>query len=275
LFSFRIKNCGRFSVPLFLTAQRANFGVVMKTIAMICAATIAASAQAQEWKGVGEFGLAITGGNTDTQNINGKLGLSKESDAWKHEFGLALLQAETSDTKTAERYEAAWTSGYKLSETSYVFGNLRYENDKFGAYRNQTVAGLGYGIYAIKEEPTTLLFEFGAGYRRSQPQDVLTFVPTPAPGRLVRTSFDKEGDGILRGRMDFNHKLTETTVIYDTFLIEAGSDNKFMQNDLGLAVKISDAFAVKTGFQIRHNSDVAAPSKKTDRLFTTNLVYSF
>ena len=84
-----------------------------------------------------------------------------------------------------------------------------------------------------------------------------------------------EGDGIVRGKMDFNHKLTETTVIYDSFLIEAGSDNKFMQNDLGLAVKISDAFAVKAGFQVRHNSDVAATSKKTDRLFTTNLVYSF
>jgi putative salt-induced outer membrane protein len=55
----------------------------------------------------------------------------------------------------------------------------------------------------------------------------------------------------------------------------SGSDNKFMQNDLGLAVKLSEAFALKTGFQIRRNSDVIAPSRKTDRLFTTNLVYAF
>ena len=48
-----------------------------------------------------------------------------------------------------------------------------------------------------------------------------------------------------------------------------------MQNDLGVAVKMSDAFAVKVGFQLRHNSDVAPSLKKTDRLFTTNLVYSF
>ena len=252
----------------------------MKNLVLSAALVLACSAHAGEWKGVGEFGLAITGGNTDTQNINGKLGLTKETDAWKHEFGLGLLQAKTDDFKTAQRYDAAWTSGYKLSETSYVYGNLRYENDKFGAYRNQTIAGLGYGFYAIKEEPTTLLFEIGAGYRRLQPQDGVEVVACPpplTPGLVCfrGVSFAKEGEGIVRGKMDFSHKLTDNTALYDTFLIEAGSDNKFMQNDLGVAVNMSDAFAIKVGFQVRRNSEVALGASKTDRLFTTNLVYSF
>jgi len=252
----------------------------MKNLVLSATLALACSAHAQEWKGVGEFGLAITSGNTDTQNINGKFGLVKDTDAWKHEFALALLQSKTDDSKTAQRYEAAWTSGYKLNEISYVYGSLRYENDKFGAFRNQTVAGIGYGIYAIKEEPTTLLFEVGAGYRRAQPQDkvegavCIALVGVVCPPFVV-TQFPKEGDGILRGKMDFRHQLNDNTSLYDTFLIEAGSDNKFMQNDLGVAVKMSDAFAVKVGFQLRHNSDVAPNLKKTDRLFTTNLVYSF
>ena len=259
---------------------RAAIENLMKNLILSAALVLACTAHAGEWKGVGEFGLAITGGNTDTQNINGKLGLTKETEAWKHEFGLGLLQAKTDDFKTAQRYDAAWTSGYKLSETSYVYGNLRYENDKFGAYRNQTIAGLGYGFYAIKEEPTTLLFELGAGYRRSQPQDkrepavCIALAGVICPPTIV-TQFPKEGEGILRGKMDYSHKLTENTALYDTFLIEAGSDNKFMQNDLGVAVKMSDAFAVKVGFQLRRNSEVARGESKTDRLFTTNLVYSF
>jgi putative salt-induced outer membrane protein len=254
----------------------------MKNLVIACALALSSVAQAQEWKGVGEFGLAITGGNTDTTNINGKLGLVKETEAWKHEFGIGILkasakqfvllpvtttnngvtvtqfQATQQTVDTANRYDASWTSGYKLSETSYIFGSLRYENDDFLSFDSQSVASLGYGFYPIKDESTTLLFELGAGYRR------IDFGNT------------SEGDAVLRGKMDFNHKLTDTTVIYDTFLIEAGSDNKFMQNDLGLAVKISDAFAVKAGFQIRRNSDVIGVGvKKTDRLFTTNLVYSF
>lgn len=149
---------------------------------------------------------------------------------------------------------------------------MRYENDKFGAFRNQSVAGLSYGYEAIKSEQTSLKLELGAGYRRTQPQDTFELLPS---GQLVRTSYDKEGDAIARGELEFEHKLTETTQLFNDFLVESGSDNTFMQNDLGIAVKISDAFAVKTGFQIRHNSDVIPPQKKTDRLFTTNLVYSF
>lgn len=241
-------------------------------VALSCAVFGAQAEEAEGWKGVGEFGLAITGGNTDTKNVNGKLGLSTENASWKHEAGLALLVAETLDTKTAERYEASWSSGYKLSERSYISGNVRYENDKFGAFRNQSVAGLSYGYEAIKSEQTSLKLELGAGYRRTQPQDTFELLPS---GQLVRTSYDKEGDAIARGELEFEHKLTETTQLFNDFLVESGSDNTFMQNDLGIAVKISDAFAVKTGFQIRHNSDVIPPQKKTDRLFTTNLVYSF
>jgi putative salt-induced outer membrane protein len=248
----------------------------MKALVLTAALAMAVSAQAEGWKGIGEFGLAITGGNTDTTNINGKLGLVKESDAWKHEFGIGILKAsakqnvitnigptglpviENRTVDTANRYDAAWTSGYKLSETSYIFGSLRYENDDFLSFESQAVAALGYGFYPIKDETTSLLFEVGAGYRR------INLRPT-----------GDEGDAIFRGKMDFSRKLTENTAIYDTFLAEIGSDNKFYVNDLGLAVKMSDAFAIKTGIQFRHNSDVAPGIKKTDRLFTTNLVYSF
>ena len=280
---------------------RAAIEKIMKNLILVTALALACSAQAKEWKGIGEFGLAITSGNTDTQNINGKLGFRKETDTWKHKFGLVVLHAkgptirsrfvpisagspflnldtQTGNFKVAQRYEASWTSAYKLSEKSYVFGNVRYENDEFGAYENQTVAGLGYGFYVIKEEPTNLLFEIGAGYRRSQKQDefeqLLTGGGTP-PFPYVRNRFDKQGDGILRGKIEFSHKLTDNTEVYDSFLIEAGSDNKFMQNDLGVAVEMSDAFAVKVGFQLRRNSDVPNAASKTDRLFTTNLVYSF
>jgi putative salt-induced outer membrane protein len=244
-----------------------------KILSIALLAALSSSAFAQ-WKGVGEFGLAITGGNTDTQNVNGKLGLVNENDAWKHEFGIGILRSEVSDLRTANRFDIGWTSGYKLSETSYVFGSLRYENDDFGPYDSQAVAALGYGFYPIKTEDTTLLLEAGVGYKDSKPQSFGVGVIGGLPV-IIRTVGPSDGEAIFRGKVDFSTKLTETTQLYNTFLIEAGSDNKFMQNDLGIAVKISDAFAVKTGFQLRRNSDVAPGLRKTDRLFTTNLVYSF
>ena len=38
---------------------------------------------------------------------------------------------------------------------------------------------------------------------------------------------------------------------------------------------MSKKLALKVGYQVRHNSDVAPGIKETDQLLTTNLVYAF
>ena len=69
--------------------------------------------------------------------------------------------------------------------------------------------------------------------------------------------------------------LTETTELTNAFLVEAGSDNTFVQNELGVSVKINSSLALKTALQTRHNTDVKPGIDKTDTLFTTNLVFGF
>ena len=76
-----------------------------------------------------------------------------------------------------------------------------------------------------------------------------------------------------RGQLEFKHQLTGNTELYDTLLVESGSDNTFMQNDIGIAVAMNDRFALKAGLQARRNSNVEPGTKKTDTLTTINLVY--
>jgi putative salt-induced outer membrane protein len=78
---------------------------------------------------------------------------------------------------------------------------------------------------------------------------------------------------IFRGDMGFEHQLTETTKIVDRYLIETGSDNTYMQNDLGLEVTVTGSLGLRVGYQVRHNSDVAPGVEKTDTLATVGLIY--
>ena len=75
--------------------------------------------------------------------------------------------------------------------------------------------------------------------------------------------------------MTFSHKLNPSTSLFDNLLIESGQDNTFASNDFGVQVSMSEKFAIKAGLQVRHNTDVIAPVKKTDTLTTVNLVYGF
>ena len=160
---------------------------------------------------------------------------------------------------TANRYELSGSSAYKLSERAYLIGSLRYENDDFAPYEYQTIASIGAGWYAVKNDTTQWLFEGGPGYRRYK---------EVATGQT-------DGEAVFRGRMAYNHAFNEQTSFENILLVEAGSDNTFAQNDSGVVVKMNAKLALKAGLQFRHNSDVAPGLKKTDSLFTTNLVYSF
>lgn len=242
--------------------------------ALLAVAPLAAQADGG-WNGSGELGFAASRGNAKSENLNAKLNFSMEDDTWKDNFYLTALRAKGNSTSivtidgvptavtrydyTANRYEAGASVGYKFDERSYLVGALRYENDDFSPFNYQAVASLGYGYMAIKNERTELSFEIGPGYKRYEP--VLT-------GEV-------ESDVVGRGLIGFRHRFNENTAFENTFLVEAGSDNTFYQNDAGLVVNMNKTLALKLGYQVRHNSDVAPGIKKTDQLMTTNLVYNF
>lgn len=218
------------------------------------------AAKADEgWKGQGELGLAIAKGNTDSQTLVGKLDATHEGVVWKNAFGAAFLYGKSDDVESANRYEVYGTTGRRLGERSYLFGSARHERDHFSAHEYQWSAAAGYGYEAIKNDTTHLTFEIGPGYRWSKLQDLR----------------EHQNETIVRGWADFGHQLTETTSLFNTLLVEAGSDNTFAKNDLGLQVQMSEALALKAGVQVRHNTDVLPGTKKTDTLTTVNVVYGF
>jgi len=245
------------------------------------------------WTGSGEFGFASSYGNSRSENANAKLGLNQENDLWKNNFFLNGLrskgdvkvedaQGNTVDhlTTTANRYDTGASVGYKLDPRSYIVTAARYEHDDFGANLWQGIISVGYGYVALKTDRTELSFEVGPGYKRYRPADEQVTVNTPQPDGTTTSTTEKVrqdtvGEAVGRGLINYKYRLTDNTALEDTLLIEAGSDNKYYQNDIGLAVSMTKKMALKLGYQVRYNSDVQPGTQSTDSLVTTNLVYNF
>ncbi|MEP7313870.1 MAG: DUF481 domain-containing protein, partial [Pseudomonadota bacterium] len=51
------------------------------------------------------------------------------------------------------------------------------------------------------------------------------------------------------------------------------SDNTFVQNEIGLEVKMTVKLALAVALAVRHNTDPPQAFKKTDTLTTVNIVY--
>ena len=236
------------------------------------------------WSGSGEFGFASARGNSRTDNINAKLGLSQENEYWRNNFFLNGMRSKGEVTvvdsngnqidqfsTTANRYDGGASVGYKLDPRSYIVGAARYEHDDFGANRWQAIVSLGYGYIALKNERSELSFEIGPGYKRYQPADAV--VEINGVDTLIQQ--ERQSELVARGLINYKYRLTDNTAFEDSLLLEAGSKNKYYQNDAGLSVSMTKKMALKLGFQVRYNSDVQPGTQNTDTLTTTNLVYNF
>ena len=266
--------------------------ILMTSLALATLATFAAQAQdtssgtqtpSGEWTGSGQLGFASTTGNSRSQNVNAKLTLNQETDQWKNSFFLDALRSKgqvtvTADNgatykqfdTTADRYDAGASAGYKLDPRSYVVTAIRYDHDDFAANRWQGTVSIGYGYMALKTDRTQLSFEIGPGYTEYQPATGTEVIN----GETIPLVEPRQSEVVARGLVNYKYRLTDNTAFDNTFLMEAGSKNTYLQNDAGLAVSMTKKLSIKLGFQVRHNSQVLPGIRRTDTLTTTNLVYN-
>ncbi|WP_028769738.1 DUF481 domain-containing protein [Silanimonas lenta] len=226
-------------------------------------------AGAKSWSGSAELGLAIASGNADSETLNGKFRFKREMERWFYTLEAAALRAESNDALSANRYEAGSKFGYRFSEKAYSFGALRHEDDDFAAFRWQTVFSGGFGYAFFDREDLSLMVEAGPGLRRVQPVD--RWVGQPPVAEAVPA----ETDTVLRGTLAYSQRLGANTTLGNDLLVESGGGSAFLKNDLGLTVKMTERLALKAAYQVRHSTEVPETLKKTDTLFTTNLVLGF
>jgi putative salt-induced outer membrane protein len=220
-----------------------------------------------DWTGKGEAGLVISSGNTETETANAKVAVAHERDKWKNSFGLSALYASDDIGATAQRWEAIAQSDYNFSPKTFWFGAGRYEDDRFSGFEYQATISTGLGRKFIDTDRTKFVGTAGVGYKVFETRDAFD-----EAGLLIEEGA-REDDIIFRGTLDFDHKLTDTTTLIDKFIVEAGADNTFYQNDIALQVRIYSALALAVGYSVRHNTDPPIGFEKTDTLTTVNLVY--
>lgn len=212
------------------------------------------------WEGNGEFGFVNTTGNTETVALNMRLNFVRTSERWRHRFTGTAMTTSEDGTQDNERYSAELQSDRKFGDKSWLFGAFRWDADKFGSFDPQVSFTTGYGRQLMQSERHELKGEIGAGYRK-----------------LTETlSGASSSEAIGRFLLDDWWQIFKSTRWTNRLLIESGSSNTFTQFNTGLAVSMTDRFAVKLGFEARNNTEVPpGDPEHTDTITSVNLVYDF
>jgi putative salt-induced outer membrane protein len=224
------------------------------------------------WIGKGQFGFLDSHGNSDAESINGNVDMTRYDGAWKNEVYVGGLYGKSSGVVSAERWETRLQSNYTISGDLFAFGGFRFEHDMFDGfqYQGSVTGGLGYKF--LNTDADKLSAQIGAGYRRLRPEDIYK-----DPDGLVylRVVHDAMGEAIGTASVDYSHAFTKTTTLSNKFLVESGSDNTMLHDEIALTVKMSEKLALSVGYGITNNSTPPPTIKKLDTVATVNVVFSF
>jgi putative salt-induced outer membrane protein len=210
-----------------------------------------------DWSGKAELGGSFATGNSDNQSVNAAAVVKYVRGPWSDELGFSGNYGSSDGQTTAQRWEVRGQSNYDFTPKTYWFGAGRYDDDRFSAYDYQGSLATGLGYRFINTDKTRFWVQGGPGYRVSKERDT---------GDTI--------DGLIfRGDLGFEQQLTGNTRIVERFLIETGSDNTYLQNNLGLEVMMSGALGLRIGYEVRYNTDVPPGIEKTDTLTTIGLLY--
>jgi putative salt-induced outer membrane protein len=227
---------------------------------------------AQGWSGRGEVGYVMARGNTDTDSGNAKIDLADLVGDWKHSMHLEGLYSRSAEITSAERWAAILQSDLQITARAFAFGALHYMQDEFSGFQYQASATTGIGYKFLDTDANKLTAQIGVGYRRLRPE-MLTM--DSAGAVIARTPGDATGTAIGTAGFDFAHIFNPSTKLTDRCLIEAGSGNTSLENDLALVVNMSKKLALSAGFTFQENTEPPAGLKKVNTLTTLNLVYAF
>ena len=130
----------------------------MKTrfqLALILFTGIAFSAQADDdaandpglyqWYGERSLGFNRSTGNSSVQNLLGKLRFQRDGRQWDSDIKLEAIVSSSNGEKTRQTASLEAQAGYRFSEHSYTFTNIRYVDDRFGAFASQASLSTGVG----------------------------------------------------------------------------------------------------------------------------------
>jgi putative salt-induced outer membrane protein len=252
---------------------------IFPALILYLCASMAGAQDSSPWSGRVAAGYLASSGNTDTTAFNFDGEVNYDVNKWHNNLlGRAIMQSTDNDA-TAEAYKLAYNLKYDLTERTYLFGLLDYNNDRFSSYDQQMFEIVGIGRRFIVSEKHNLSGEVGIGASQSDFRDCKAAdnpldpdfcgPPQPAP---FGTS---ENEATYRASGEYSWQISENASFLQRLAVNFGSSNTRTESLTELRAGIVGNIALVLSYSVVNNSDVAPGTDKTDTFTAISLEYAF
>ena len=252
---------------------------IIASLALPCSLTFAADKPATKivrapvYTSSAELGMLFKSGNTRSTDMKAGYDFKYEKRLWRSTFAADLLikksdVIQADGTESFETTDQNWSleskTNYTLNKAnkSYVYGNIDYDNTRFGSYDNQSSISAGWGREWYKTDVASFFADIGPGYKRDVLKD-----PT-----LNRSAFIIQAQALYVRQINEHVEFKQTVSV--KYAPKSG-ENSTYKAESSITTKLIDTLQLKFAFKIDHNTEVPIGDKKTDTQTAITLVYSF
>lgn len=233
---------------------------ILLTTSLITIMAATSALAAGQHKGSIEGGLTLARGNTDNDNLNGKVGVASTYGKVENEFTATAYGAKSSGVRSGENYNANDKLKYNFDELNYGFGEGDWSNNRFAGYSERLSGLVGAGHHFMKEPNLNLYGEVGGGYRTTDYIPIAQKDESSAVGKI--------GGGL-------NWKINEYVQFGQTVNSVIGKDNTVTTSDTSVKSFLNRNLYLKFGYNFQNQSEVPAGVKNNDSLTTFSVGYDF
>ena len=218
------------------------------------------------WTGELGAGFVSSSGNSSSRAGNIRMSLGLQAGRFKHNLKGEALHTRDEGETTAERYTAGYKVDFNFTSHDFAFAAVEFEKDLFAGVRERTSETVGYGRRLLKTEAHAWNVELGGGLRQTEFQE-------PEDG--TSTEDLSESEAVGRFATDYTWKISETSVFKQTLSAESGASNTAIESLSELRLSIIGNLFAALSYTVRHNTEVAEDTERTDSYTAVNLSYAF
>jgi putative salt-induced outer membrane protein len=235
----------------------------------------------QGWNGGATAGFALTGGNSQTENLSLAVNAARSTKNDKLSLYTTAVygtnQLATPST-TANTEAGGIRYDRNLNPRMFVFVGADFASNALQDLNLRSVGSLGLGYHAIKNDRTTLDFLGGVNFTD---ENYTETVSVPASGTTPAFTYNRKlihNFGALTLGEELTHKLGKSTVLAQKlyFFPDLTQTGEYRGTfDLGLVTKISKWLGWQNQFGDIYVTNPPNGAKKNDVVLTTGLNISF
>lgn len=211
------------------------------------------------WDGAIDIGATVASGNSSNIAAGLAIDAKRVTGLFTHNVKTGIDIASSDGARTQERWFADYQLDATITERSYAYLRLAYEEDAFSGFDYRLFGGGGFGHYFYQSEPFTLKLEGGPGYRYS----------------LIDDNQETESEIAFYGETELDWLIRKGVLLEQDINGTWTDPTSTITSVTALTTSLTEAISTAVSFQLRYETNPPTDRDNVDTLLKASIKYGF